>query len=323
MEWTKVTIKTTTFGAEILTGLLFSAGISSAEIIDPQDRVRHLQGISRTWDYADETLMTAESTDALVVFYVTRDEVGDALILDVRGRIASLDFDVADVGALTLSTESANEKSWAHEWKKHFKPLQIGRVVVVPEWERFEPSPGDTMLKIDPGSAFGTGQHQTTHLCILAMQKHVKPGDRILDVGCGSGILSVLGLLLGAESVFACDIDPAGAISATKKNASLNPIDMNKMTVMSGDILSDSDVDFHEAISKHKYDVVVANIVADVIKELAPIAVDLLKAGGLFIASGIISERLDEVLSAFLSSGFIVVGQNELDGWHSVTGKRP
>jgi len=316
MEWTKATIQTTTFGAEVVTGLLMAAGITSAEIIDPCDRVRHLEGISPTWDYVDESLMKAETDDALVVFYVTKDDDGDLLVEDVKTRLNIAEMD--GMGKLTLSLESADEENWANEWKKHFKPLRIGKVVVVPEWENYPPASDDVVLRIDPGAAFGTGQHQTTQLCIMAMQEFVRPGDLMLDVGCGSGILSVLGLLLGAEFVLACDIDPAGAMAATKRNATLNRIDMNRMAIKSGDILNELG---HELLQGEKHDVVVANIVADVVSELALIVPDFLKPEGIFIASGIISERLDDVLSAFSGGGLSVVWQTELEDWHCVVGK--
>ena len=319
MEWTKATIKTTTFGAEIVTGVLIAAGIPSAEIIDPQDRIRHLQGIARTWDYAEESLLRSESDDAFVVFYVTMDRAGELLIENVKDRLKSIDSEFEDVGCLSLSLESADEENWAHEWKKHFKPLKIGKVVVVPEWEDYSPDEGEVILKIDPGSAFGTGQHQTTQLCMLALQAWLHPGDKLLDIGCGSGILSVLGLLLDAEAVYACDIDPAGAISATRRNGALNPIDMSRMTIKSGDILSDENL--RQKICKTEYDVVVANIVADVVIDIASIVSEFMKADGLFIASGIISERLDDVLIAFSNGGLDMIWQNALEGWHCIVGK--
>ena len=319
MEWTKATIRTTTFGAEIVTGVLLSAGIPGVEIIDPQDRVRHLESMVRTWDYADESLLKSESDEALVVFYVTVDRAGELLVEDVKLRLEGLSSEFYDIGSLILSLENAHEESWAHEWKKHFKPLKIGSVVVVPEWEDYSAEVGETILKIDPGSAFGTGQHQTTQLCMLALQEWLKPGDKLLDVGCGSGILSVLGLLLGAEVVYACDIDPAGAMAATRRNGALNPIDMSRMTISSGDILSDEKL--CNEISRTQYDVVVANIVADVVSELAPVVNKFMKSGGIFIASGIISERLEDVLAAFSSGGLSVIWEREMEGWHCVVGK--
>lgn len=319
MTWTKATIETTTLGAEIVTGVLISAGIVGTEIIDPQDRIRHLTSVARTWDYADESLLTAESDIALVVFYVTVDAAGEKLIETVKQELAQF-ANNNEMGSLALSIQEADEEAWANEWKKHFKPLSLGNVTVVPEWEDYTAKANETILRIEPGAAFGTGQHQTTQLCIYAMQEWVKPGDKIIDIGCGSGILSILGLLLKADSVFACDIDPAGAMSATKRNGALNSIDMAKLTIRPGDILSDKKL--VSEIKQKKYEVVVANIVADVVKEIAPIAPDFMTDDGTFIASGIITERLDDILQAFADAGLTVVWQKEIDGWHSLVGKR-
>jgi ribosomal protein L11 methyltransferase len=235
-----------------------------------------------------------------------------------------------------MRCESADDESWLNEWKKHFKPLRVGRVVIVPEWESYTPRKSSTLsfgeaccdfgaaqdevvFTIDPGSAFGTGQHQTTQLCVSAMQKYISAGDTILDIGCGSGILSIIALLLNAEKVVACDIDPAGAIAATRKNARLNPVDLTRLEVHAGDALSDENL--REKICAHKYDVVVANIVADVIVELVPLAKAVLKTGGYFVSSGIIAERASEVVDGFEKSGFKIEQNLSLDGWHCIVGR--
>lgn len=316
MEWTKVTIETTTYGTEIVIAALMGEGITNIEIIDPEDRVRHLKSISRTWDYAEEHLLRADSEDAYVVFYTSKNEEGNALIERVHHNLTH--FDYCYIGSLDLTIENANEESWANEWKKYFKPLSIGNVVIVPDWESYSPKPDEIILKIDPGSAFGTGQHQTTKLCILALQELFNPHSTMLDIGCGSGILSILGLLLGAKSVFACDIDPAGAISATKSNSKLNPVDMTKISIHSGDILTDKTLETE--INKQKYDIITANIVADVVAETALLTPSLLNPRGIFIASGIITDRLSQVESAFTEAKLKIIWQQELEGWHCIAG---
>ena len=319
MEWIKTSIETTSPGVEAVTGALMSCGITGVEIIDSQERARYFADSTRTWDYADESLMAADSDCAYVVFYVTHNAAGSRLLADIKESLAQLAADKSlDIGTLTLRQESANDETWLHEWKKHFKPIKIGRIVVVPEWVEYTPENGDVVFTIDPGSAFGTGQHQTTQLCIDALQKWVNPGDSVLDIGCGSGILSIISLLLGASHVCAIDIDPAGAIAATKKNAALNPVDLSLLKVLSGDVLTDAAV--RQSIGSG-YNVVVANIVADVVIPLAPFAGTFAKPGGLFIASGIISDRLGEVLAAFTTAGITVLGQKELEGWHCVAGR--
>jgi len=320
MEWIKTSIETTSPGVETVTGLLMSCGITGVEIIDAQERARYFADSTRTWDYADESLIIADSDCAYVVFYVTDDAAGNQLLADINEKLTQLVAvnEWLDAGTLTLRQESANDETWLYEWKKHFKPLRIGRIVVVPEWVKYTPENGDVIFTIDPGSAFGTGQHQTTQLCINALQKWVNPKDRVLDIGCGSGILSIISLLLGASNVCAIDIDPASAIAATKKNAALNPVDLSLLKVLSGDVLTNTMVRQNVG---NGYDVVAANIVADVIIPLAPLAGTFAKTGGLFIASGIISDRLSEVLDAFATAGITVLEQEELEGWHCVVGR--
>ena len=321
MEWIKTSIETTSQGIEPVTGALMSCGIIGVEIIDSQERARYFADSARTWDYADESLMKADSDSAYVIFYVTGDSAGATLLEAVSAKLAVLAADACqaeNIGKLTLRQESANDETWLHEWKKHFKPIRIGRIVVVPEWVDYKPAGDDVVFTIDPGTAFGTGQHQTTQLCIHALQKWVAAGDKVLDIGCGSGILSIISLLLGASRVCAIDIDPAGAIAATKKNAELNPIDLGLLQVMSGDVLTSQAV--REEIGG-SYEVVVANIVADVIIPLAPLVSCFAKPNGLFIASGIISERQEEVLHAFAAAGLTVIDQTEFEGWHCIVGQ--
>ena len=313
MEWIKSSIETTSESVEAVTGLLMSCGINGVEIIDAYERARYFASHTRNWDYADESLLIADTDRAYVVFYVTADTAGEELLAQVKSRIAN-----SDLSDLQLRHESANDETWLHEWKKHFKPIRIGRVVVVPEWEEYSKNEDDVVFVIDPGSAFGTGQHQTTQLCIDALQKWVNTGDKLLDLGCGSGILSIIALLLGASSAYAIDIDPAGAIAATKKNAELNPVDLGALTIAAGDVLTEQTV--REAVGGG-YDIIVANIVADVIVPLMPLAGTFVREGGIFIASGIITERLDEVLAAFEHGGMNVVAQSELEGWHCIIGR--
>ncbi|MCL2840571.1 MAG: 50S ribosomal protein L11 methyltransferase [Defluviitaleaceae bacterium] len=321
MEWIKVAIETTTYGAEIITGMLIANGVSGMEIIDPQDRIRHLTETIRTWDFADEVLLQSQSNDVYVIFYLEESVEGKKVLELLKGELDLLikKDTASEFGKLALILESANDETWLNEWKKHFKPMHIGNIVIVPEWENYEPTTNEIVFTIDPGTAFGTGQHQTTQLCIKALQKSLKPRDRLLDIGCGSGILSIIGLLLGADTVFACDIDPAGAMSATKKNASLNAIDINKLQIYAGDAISDEGL--RTSIIENPFDVIVANIVADVIIALLPLFKRALKLNGVFIASGIIDERLDDVLTAARQEGFEIIEYHSLEGWRCIVGK--
>ena len=317
MEWIRTSIETTSLGVEVVTGALMACGINSVEIIDAQERANYFADNTRSWDYADEALMVDDNNGcAYVLFYVTHDNDGECQLTKVEGALEAIRD--LNIGTLAMRRESANDETWLNEWKKHFTPITIGNIVVVPEWESYQAKNAEIVFRIDPGSAFGTGQHQTTQLCIKALQEWVKPQHRVLDIGCGSGILSIISMLLGASFVYAVDTDPAGAMAATKRNASLNPVDMEKMKIFPGDVLTDNNVRMDVG---GNYDIVVANIVADVVAPLASIVADFTRHGGLFIASGIITERLHDVTDAFTSAGISVLAQDEQEGWHCIVGQ--
>jgi len=317
MEWIKSSIETTSAGVDAVTGILLTHGIAGVEIVDSEERARYFADSTRTWDYADEALLVPDSTSAFVIFYVTSDNAGATLIQQIATSLENARSASTEYGALIMRQEKANDETWLHEWKKHFVPIHIGRVVVVPEWVQYQPQRGEVIFTIDPGTAFGTGQHQTTKLCALALQNTIESGAKVLDIGCGSGILSIIALLLQASQVTAIDIDPAGAIAATKKNAELNPIDVSRLQVLAGDVLSDTAA--RKAVGTG-YDLVVANIVADVIIPLAPLAPLFGKPGGRFIASGIISDRLEDVKAAFRQANITIVSEDEMEGWHCLVG---
>lgn len=312
MEWTKASVKTTCEKVDDITGLLMMCGITGVEIIDPQERARFFAQHTRSWDYADDSLLIAESNVAYVVFYVAKNDDGDTLLNTINQRLLNSEPEA------TLAIEQTNDETWLNEWKKHFRPIKLGRVVVVPEWEDYQPVNGEVVFNIDPGTAFGTGQHQTTQLCVRALQDFIKEGDTVLDIGCGSGILSIIAMLLGASRVYAIDIDPAGAIAATKKNAEINPIDLARLTVAAGDVLTDEDA---RAAVGTGYNITVANIVADVIVPLAPLSKNFTKPQGLFIASGIIDERLKDVEESFALAGLTILASHTQEGWHCLVGR--
>lgn len=314
MEWKKLEIKTTSQGTELVTSILIDMGIYGTEIIDKSEMAAFFAQGSTQWDYIDDSLVGSPDTDASVIFYLGGDEDSHSLLKRVEEALTKLKQQRSELGPLSLNAITVDDNDWLHEWKKHFHPFNIGRVLIVPEWDK---SNHESEIKfiIDPGSAFGTGQHATTKLCIEALQERLCKGATVLDIGCGSGILSIISLLLGAGSVSACDIDPT-AVAITKKNAGLNPIKPSSLHVYAGDILTSSEL--NKTILHQGYDIVIANIVADVIKDLAPQINTYLKPGGLFLASGIITERLKEVLTALESSGLHIVETKELDGWHMV-----
>jgi ribosomal protein L11 methyltransferase len=250
-----------------------------------------------------------------VEFYLTPDAAGNEILSQVKAQLSLLKQRSNNFGKLELTFESADDETWLNEWKKHYKPFRIGKsVVVVPVWEQYEAGDGDIVFTIDPGSVFGTGLHQTTQLCIEAMEHYISNGDLVMDLGCGSGILSIISLLLGAGEVFACDFDPAASI-ATRENALRNPVNQNALTVVNGDIF---EIDM-TAIEPR--DVVIANIVADVIIRLAPMMKKYLKPDGVFISSGIINERILDVKEALIASGFTIACELQRDGWHCLVSR--
>jgi len=314
LEWLKNTIITSASEVEIITALLMDMGIFGVEIHNHSEMEAFFSSESLGWDYVDDSLLhpqhaAANNAEASIIFYLGTDTESKELLARIRARLHDLPNPTTGP---TLTTESVNDQDWLHEWKKHFHPFKIGNVHIVPEWEPANQNIGDIVFTIDPGSAFGTGQHATTMLCIEALQKWLAPGSHVLDIGCGSGILSIISLLLGAKHAVACDIDPA-ASEITRRNASLNPICPTQLEVRTGDILTDKSL--LKAINQKKYDVILANIVADVIIKLAPLIRSLLAPEGIFIASGIIDERLDDVLLALKASSLSISATENSEGW--------
>jgi len=313
LEWAKIEIKTTSTGIEIVYGLLAEIGIIGVEIIDPHEMANFFKEPSQDWDYVDENISDSKAEDASIIFYTGTNDEGRKLLNKVEEEVARLKAQASNVhlGSLSIHVEYVNDQNWLHEWKKYFVPLEIGRVSIIPEWDKANHE-NEIIFRIDPGSAFGTGQHATTKLCIEILQEHIAKKDTVLDVGCGSGILSIISLLMGAQHVVGCDID-ASAIEVTQKNAKLNPVDSSRLELYVGDVLANNEL--QQTILTKKYKLVIANIVADVIIKLAALIPNLLEPGGIFIASGIIDERLDETLHALNACGLSVTDIRKQDGW--------
>ena len=315
MEWIQVSIDTTHDGVEVLTSALEDIGIRGFEIEDSEDFSEFMQAEFPYRDYVDEDLIR-EKTDApvKVKIYVSANEAGNEQLISVRELLARLSED-SSLGSLALSFETMNEEDWSENWKQFFHPLKIGsRVLVCPEWEECENEDGRVVFTINPGMSFGTGSHATTQLCLEAIEEYTKDGDTILDLGCGSGILSITACLLGARRGVAVDIDK-NAVDIAVRNANLNGVFEDKYEAMAGNVISDERMRIRFA--EEKYDIVAANIVADVIIGISPFAADFVKPGGIFIASGIITERLDEVLG-YLEKSFEIIKICDKNGWASV-----
>ncbi|MBQ3463390.1 MAG: 50S ribosomal protein L11 methyltransferase [Clostridia bacterium] len=318
MNWIKVTIYTTNAGIEPVSGRLLQLGITGLEIEDAKEFDDFLEESKEFWDYVDEDLVTKMHGETNVKVYVSDDTAGRELLLAIKSTLAELkSLDIDNVfGRLEMETDGMTEEDWTNNWRKYFHTMEIGeRLLIKPEWEELEKPTDRIVFNIEPGMSFGTGSHYTTQLCLEALEKYIKPGDKMLDLGCGSGILSVIALMLGASEAVAVDIDP-NAVDTAYQNAARNNVDKSKYTVLAGNVVTDSDI--QAEISRNKYEVVCANIVADVIIGLAPKAREYMKEGGVFITSGIIEDRIDDVKAALLDNGFEIVAVNKRKDWASI-----
>ncbi len=312
MNYKQMNIETLSTGQEAVSNLLIAAGVGGFEVIDPQDFQEFLDTVTPHWDYVDEELMKRQSDRTVIKVYAADNEQGLAMFKDIEQRIEALRQDPQSslYGTLEITVQDLPEEDWQSGWKQYYKPIHVNNLVVVPLWENYEAKEGETVMKIDPGMAFGTGAHETTRLCLKALTKTDLTGKTLLDVGCGSGILSIGGVLLGAESAFGCDIDQL-AVEVARRNAELNGLE-TRTAYAAGDLLS---------VVKGQYPIVVANIVADVILTLLKDLHEVLLPGGLFIASGIIDDRKEELVAAIQKAGLTIETIEEERGWVAITSR--
>lgn len=318
MNWTEVNIFTATEGIDPVCGCLLGIGVTGFVIRDAKDFEEFLADKTGNWDYIDDDLMNLRDCETCVTVYLPDDSQGADMLSALRSEMSALaarDENKA-FGRLTVELANVCEEDWANNWKQYFKPLTVGeKLVIKPSWEEYGEKDGRTVLEIDPASSFGTGQHNTTQLCLELIEKNLRDGDRVLDLGCGSGILSIAAVLLGAEEVAAVDISQ-NSVETAKENASKNNIPEEKYTAYCGDIISDRGL--VEKIGGG-FDIIAANIVADVLIAMSSIFEKFLKKGGTLILSGIITERADEVIEAVKSNGYTMVELREKDGWAAVS----
>ncbi len=312
MNYKQMNIETLSTGQEVVSNLLIAAGCGGFEVIDPADFKEFIETVTPHWDYVDEELLKRQSDRTVIKVYAADNEQGLALFKDIERRIEALRADpqAALYGTLEITVCDLPEEDWQSGWKQYYKPIHVENLVVVPLWEDYTAAEGETVMKIDPGMAFGTGAHETTRLCLKALTKEDLAGKRLLDVGCGSGILSIGGVLLGADSAFGCDIDQL-AVEVAHRNAELNGLEQ-KCAYAAGDLLE---------VVEGQYPIVVANIVADVILMLLKDLKTVLLPGGTFIASGIIDDRKEELIAAIKATGLTIATIEEERGWVAITAK--
>ena len=317
MKWMEVTVFTTEQGLDAVCARLDMLGINQVMIEQGRDSIEEfLRNTARYWDYADMDALVA-SEEPCVKAYIADVADNRATVKAIEESFDELKrMDVGiDLGSLRIVVRLTDDEDWENNWKIYYKPLEIGeRLLIRPSWEQAEDT-GRTVLSLDPGMAFGTGSHHTTRMCLEFLEKTVKYGDDMIDLGCGSGILSIGALLLGAKQALAVDIDPI-AEKIAYENAAMNDIYNDRYTVLIGDVLSDTAL--QDRLCEKKYDVVAANIVASVIIELTKMVPRIIKPEGVYIMSGIIGDRLDEVLAALDENGFEVLEVREGDDWRAV-----
>lgn len=314
MEWLKVSVYTTAEGIDPVCGRLYNLGITGTEIEDFEDFTDFLENNRQYWDYVDDELIEAKKGETRIIVYISNTAEGLETLLDVKNTMSELKaFDKdGKFGRLEIETDTLNEEDWANNWKQYFHPIEIGeKILVCPEWE-VKDCPGKTVFKINPGMTFGTGSHYTTRLCIEQLEKYITPDCTMADLGCGSGILSVISLMLGAAHATAVDID-YNAFDIAYSNAKLNNVNKDSYRVLTGNVLTDAELD--KTIADRKYDVVCANIVADVIIALLPFAKKIIRKDGIFITSGIIEDRCGDVETALSENGFKIITKKQDADW--------
>lgn len=313
MEWTEVNIYTSAEGIELLCSKLMDIGVKGFVIKDSEDFKEFLENKNGQWDYIDDDLMGLADCETCVTVYLPGNDQGADMLMSIKSMLADMKASDSEniYGRLEAELSDICEEDWANNWKQYFKPFKVGeKLAVKPSWEEFSDD-SRIILEIDPASSFGTGQHHTTRLCLEIIEKSLKEGDTILDLGCGSGILSIAGILLGAEKAVAVDIEENAAATA-KENAEKNNITEEQYKTCFGNILTD------EVLADKidgKYDMITANIVADVLIAMKDYFVRYLRKGGTLIISGIIEERMDEVFEAIEKVGFVQKQVSVREGW--------
>lgn len=311
----QIDIYTSSQAIDGITGALAEYGITGFIIQDSADFEDFLADKNANWDYVDDELMGLKTVEPHITLYVHENAQGAETLAAIRGLVGGYKANNSDgyYGNIRIELANVKEEDWANNWKKYYKPFRVGKSLIIKtSWEDVEPKDGDRILEIDPASTFGTGQHHTTKMVMEMLEDVISGGERVLDLGCGSGILSIAALLLGAREVAICDIFE-NAVKTAAEN-----IEKNKFTSFNaycGNIIEDKAL--REKIGGG-YDVICANIVADVIIAMSPLFEEFLNDGGKLMVSGVIDERVDEVTAALSENGWKVVNAKNEEGWNCI-----
>ena len=312
MKWNKFRIETTTEAEDLVSSMLMDLGIQGIEIEDniPMSQREKEQMFVETG---------VDDGVAYISFYLEEEDDKEAVLAKVRAELEDMRAYI-EVGSGSIEESQTEDVDWVNNWKKYFHQFYVDDILIIPSWENVKPEDENKMIvHIDPGTAFGTGMHETTQLCIRQIRKYTTEHTRILDVGCGSGILGMLALMFGAEYSVGTDLDPC-AIDATRENMQVNGITEDRYEVMIGNIIDDKAV--QDKVGYEKYDIVAANILADVLVPLTPVIVNQLKPGGIYITSGIIDDKEETVVNAVKAAGLEVLEVNYQGEWVSVTARK-
>ncbi len=318
MKFHEIKITTNTLGSEAVSNMLLINGITSFSISDPNDFAEIVDERSVPFDYYEDDLLPDDRSTAYVNVYIAYTDQGEAQMQTVADGIAALKAEGLPYGSLDYTVNETDDKDWENNWKQFFHPIEIGSSFIIkPSWEDCDPN-GRKVLEIDPESSFGTGRHETTRLCLELLEKTATCGADVLDMGCGSGILGIGAYLLGAKNVIAVDIDE-NAVLITRKNAAVNGLPDGALSAYVGNVLEDKELE--STVREHKYGVICANIVADVLVMMTPLFHDILAPGGEIILSGIIAPRKEKVLGA-LKNDFEVLEIREENDWVAILARK-
>ena len=316
MKWNQFRLKTTTEAEDIVSSMLADLGIEGVQI---EDKIPLTQSDKEQMFVDILPDIPEDDGCAYLTFYLDEDVDKQEMLLKVRQELEEM-RSYLNVGECTIEESQTEDVDWVNNWKQYFHQFYIDDILVIPSWENVEAKDSDKMvIHIDPGTAFGTGMHETTQLCIRQLKKYVTEDTEILDVGCGSGILGMLALKFGAKHSVGTDLDPC-AIDATYENMDNNGISRDQYEVMIGNIIDDKAV--QDKVGYEKYDIVAANILADVLVPLTPVIIHQMKKGGIYITSGIIEDKEDVVVKAVKEAGLEVLEVNHQGVWVSVTARK-
>lgn len=316
MKWNQFRLKTTTEAEDIVSSMLADLGIEGVQI---EDKIPLTQSDKEQVFVDILPDMPEDDGCAYLTFYLDEEVDKHEMLLKVRQELEEM-RSYLNVGDCTIEESQTEDVDWVNNWKQYFHQFYIDDILVIPSWENVEAKDSDKMvIHIDPGTAFGTGMHETTQLCIRQLKKYVTEDTEILDVGCGSGILGMLALKFGAKHSVGTDLDPC-AIDATYENMDNNGISRDQYEVMIGNIIDDKEV--QDKVGYEKYDIVAANILADVLVPLTPVIIHQLKKGGIYITSGIIEDKEEVVVEAVKKAGLEVLEVNHQGEWVSVTARK-